>query len=304
MSRIIRALPAALGYRAGGAGGYDVAHEAADAAKVGLGRSGDEAMQATLPPSQRLIVALDVDTWAEAAQIVDSLDGIVTFYKVGLQLFLRQGLSVVERLVDRDKKVFLDLKIDDTPRTVGAAVRAVALDGVEFFTLQGNQDTAQAARAGRGARQTPKFLQVTFLSSWDSGDVARQLGLAPEASTAVTVDDAVLQRTRMILNAGCEGVIASGSSVRKTREAFGDEVIIVTPGIRPGDAGKDDHKRSLTPYDAIVSGADYLVVGRPIYRAADKVHAARSIVEEMERAALAVERDLPRTSSAASRAGP
>lgn len=204
------------------------------------------------------------------------------FYKVGLQLFVGPGMSFVEELIGAGKKVFLDLKIDDTPRTVAAAVRQAAIDGVEFFTLQGNRDTAIAAIGGRGSRTTPKFLQITFLSSWDTADLKAYVGL-PE-SAEITIDQAVLNRTRTIVASGCEGVIASGNSVGEIREAYGEKVLIVTPGIRPGGAATDDHKRSLTPREAILAGSDYLVVGRPIRNAAEPAQTARAIIADIETA--------------------
>src|ERR1700733_12091554 len=151
---------------------------------------------------ERLIVALDVDTLAEALRMVDRLGDDVSFYKVGLQLFMAGGLTIVKRIVEEGKKVFLDLKIDDTPRTVQEAVRNSAIDGVEFFTLQGNADTVRAARAGRGQRASPRFLQVTYLSSWDSSDLPAGKG---------SIDEQVVQRARRIFDSGCDGVIASGT---------------------------------------------------------------------------------------------
>lgn len=191
-------------------------------------------------------------------------------------------MSFVEELIGAGKKVFLDLKIDDTPRTVAAAVRRAAIDGVEFFTLQGNRDTAIAAIDGRGSRTAPKFLQITFLSSWDTADLKAHVGL-PE-SADITIDQAVLNRAGTIFGAGCEGVIASGTSVGEIRQTFGDEVLIVTPGIRPGGSAADDHKRSLTPREAILAGSDYLVVGRPIRNAAEPAQTARTIIADIEAA--------------------
>ncbi|WP_428100353.1 orotidine-5'-phosphate decarboxylase [Candidatus Rariloculus sp.] len=240
------------------------------------------AIERQIPASERLIIALDVDTPDEAWDFVESLGESVSFYKVGLQLFLGPGMTIVEQLIGAGKKVFLDLKIDDTPRTVKEAVRRAAIDGVELFTLQGNRDTAIAARDGRGRQRTPRFLQVTFLSSWDTSDLKAHFGI-PE-SADITLDQAVLNRTETILGAGCEGVIASGQSVGEVRQRFGPDVLIVTPGIRPGDASKDDHKRSLTPRDAIFAGSDYLVVGRPVRNAADPKHAAQAIIAEIETA--------------------
>jgi orotidine-5'-phosphate decarboxylase len=231
---------------------------------------------------ERLIVALDVDTLAEALRMVDRLGDDVSFYKVGLQLFMAGGLTIVKRIVEEGKKVFLDLKIDDTPRTVQEAVRNSAIDGVEFFTLQGNADTVRAARAGRGQRSSPKFLQVTYLSSWDSSDLLDHLRADTGAGTG-SIDDQVVHRARRILDSGCDGVIASGTSVSRLRREF-PSMLIVTPGIRPSGTSSDDHKRSMTPIEAISSGADYLVVGRPIRSSDDPMATAHKIQQEIEQA--------------------
>src|ERR1700689_2358906 len=231
---------------------------------------------------ERLIVALDVDTLAEALRMVDRLGDDVSFYKVGLQLFMQAGLSIVKRIVGEGKKVFLDLKIDDTPRTVQEAVRNSAIDGVEFFTLQGNADTVRAARAGRGQRSSPRFLQVTYLSSWDSSDLLSHLH-ADSGAGKGSIDDQVVHRAKRIVDSGCDGVIASGTSVSRLRREF-PGLLIVTPGIRPTGASSDDHKRSMTPIEAISSGADYLVVGRPIRSSDDPQATAHKIQQEIEQA--------------------
>jgi orotidine-5'-phosphate decarboxylase len=231
---------------------------------------------------ERLIVALDVDTGTEALQLVNDLGSDVSFYKVGLQLFMEAGLVIVKRIVEQGKKVFLDLKIDDTPRTVQEAVRNIAIDGVEFFTLQGNRDTARAAAAGRGRRSSPKFLQGTYHSSWDSSDLIDHLHIET-ATDQVSIDDQVVNRTRRILESGCDGVIASGTSVSRLRREY-PNLLIVTPGIRASGTGSDDHKRSMTPFEAIRAGADYLVVGRPIRSAQDPRATAHLIQQQIEQA--------------------
>jgi orotidine-5'-phosphate decarboxylase len=241
-------------------------------------------MRTETPARERLIVALDVDTLDEALQIVAQLGPEVSFYKIGLQLFMAGGLGTVRRIIDEGKKVFLDLKIDDTPRTVQEAVRNSAIDGIEFFTLQGNADTVRAARAGRGQRASPRLLQVTYLSSWDSSNLHEQLHIDPGSAT-LSIDDQVIDRAKRILDSGCDGVIASGTSVGRLRREY-PSLLIVTPGIRPSGAGTDDHKRSMTPFEAIRSGADYLVVGRPIRSAADPKGTAHRIQQEIERALL------------------
>ncbi len=240
-------------------------------------------MTRDVPAADRLIVALDVDTREEALEIVRSLGDAVTFYKVGLQLFIEAGMPFVRELIAAGKKVFLDLKIDDIPRTVEAAVdRASIGDGVRLFTLQGNAATARAARKGRGAREYPKLMQVTYLSSWNADDFRDSAGLDRDLPLP-PFDEMVERRARTALAAGCDGVIASGTSVERLRRAFPD-AIIVTPGIRPAGGDTHDHKRSLTPYDAIRYGADYLVVGRPLRDASDPPATARAIVADIEKA--------------------
>jgi orotidine-5'-phosphate decarboxylase len=235
-----------------------------------------------ITPHERLIVALDLDSHAEALRLVSDLGSDVSFYKVGLQLFMAGGLTIVKRIIEQGKKVFLDLKIDDTPRTVQEAVRNSAIDGVEFFTLQGNAATARAAIAGRAQRSSPKFLQVTYLSSWDGTDLLEQLNIEPGADK-LSLDDRVVNRAKRILDSGCDGVIASGTSVSRLRGEY-PQLLIVTPGIRLAGGSSDDHKRSMTPVEAIRAGADYLVVGRPIRSSADPRGTARKIQEQVEQA--------------------
>jgi orotidine-5'-phosphate decarboxylase len=239
-------------------------------------------LRAAISAPDRLIVALDVDTRAQALELVEALGPGVNFYKVGLQLFMEAGLQIVHELGRRGKKIFLDLKIDDTPRTVGEAVRNAAIAGVELFTLQGNAATADAARKGRGGRAAPRFLQITLLSSWDHTDLGEHLQTPSASQQQMDLDEFVLRRSERILAWGCEGVIASGSSVSKLRQRF-PELLIVTPGIRPSGVATDDHKRSLTPSQAITAGADYLVVGRPVRDSDDPRATAAAIQAEIIR---------------------
>ena len=239
-------------------------------------------MRHDISASERLIVALDVDTKKEATEIVKALGGSVRFYKVGYQLYIASGMEVVRELTKHGKKVFLDLKLDDTPRTVERTIKNLEKDGIEFFTLQGNGDTAKAAQAGRGRRANPKFLQVTFLSSWDVNDLREHFHM-DDGVPKFDLDDLVVNRASRILESGCEGVIASGTSIRKLRQTYPD-ILIVSPGIRPSGTPTDDHKRTLTPYEAIKAGADYLVVGRPIRASGNPKETAEQIQAEIKRA--------------------
>ena len=228
-------------------------------------------------PAERLIVALDFDNAAAANRLIDKLEGVVNFYKVGWQLFLREGWPFISTLLEAGRKVFLDLKINDIDRTVRAALANMPNEfagRLELLTLHGSRSTVTAARQGRGDNDRPYLLMLTVLSSMDAAELSEPApdGAVPDTDTIVT------RRARQALDAGCEGLIASGSSVRALRQAFRNrEFLIVTPGIRPADSGHDDHKRTLTPRQAIASGADYLVVGRPITQSPAPLQAAQSI---------------------------
>ncbi len=235
-------------------------------------------------PAERLIVALDFNGAAQAHWLMQQLEGTVNFYKVGWQLFLGEGWPFVRTLLEQGNKVFLDLKINDIDQTVQAALANMPNEfagRLELLTINGGSATVNAAKKGRGANPKPYLLMLTVLSSMDATDLKE---LSPDGATPDT-ETVVKRRAQQALDAGCEGLIASGSSVRALRDHFRDrEFLIVTPGIRPGDAGHDDHKRTLTPYQAIDYGADYLVVGRPITRASDPLQAAQFIISDIEAA--------------------
>ena len=235
-------------------------------------------MDAPEDPSDRLIVALDVDGRGPALRLVDRLGGAVSFYKVGWQLFIGAGFPLVRELGERGKKVFLDLKMDDIEATVRAAVGNLR-ESVDFLTIHGTAATVRAARAGRADRAHPRFLMVTALSSIDTGDVRNTF-----ANPALDIDDYATAKAADALDAGCDGLIASGTSIRRLRSAFPDrDFVVVAPGIRPEGEGTDDHKRSLTPTEAVRDGADYLVVGRPIRNAPDPVARAARVADGIAR---------------------
>ena len=226
---------------------------------------------------ERLIVALDVSSVDEAWAIINRLEGLVSFFKIGLQLQLSVGLAFVKELIENGNRVFLDYKYFDIEETVQRAVSQVAAIGVSFLTVHGNGPTIRAAVEGRGNSDL-KILSVTVLTSLDSVDIL-DLGFQCE------VDELVLYRAKKALEAGCDGVIASGKEAEAIREMAGEQpLLIVTPGIRPETASLDDHKRPVTPAAAISAGADYLVVGRPITAADDPRAAAESILAEMQAA--------------------
>lgn len=227
--------------------------------------------------SDRLIFALDTATIEEARQLVSQLRGTVSFYKIGLGLQLAEGvLDFIEELIKDGNKVFLDYKYLDIEETIEKAVARVAAIGVSFLTVHGNGQIIKAAAEGRGNSDL-KILSVTVLTSLDAYDI-KDMGFN------CSVQDLVLHRAQKCLEAGCDGVIASGQEAEAIRSIAGQNLLIITPGIRPKGASQNDHKRPTTPTDAIEAGADYLVIGRPIRKAGDPKIAAEKIIAEMQAA--------------------
>jgi len=228
----------------------------------------------TIPPEERLIFALDVPGAEEARRLVATLREAVQFYKVGLELFLAgDGFALVDWLAEQDKNVFLDLKLYDIPETVARAVRRLRERPVTFLTVHGDGAILEAACREKGKL---KILAVTVLTSLDRRGL-RELGFQGE------VPDLVLARARRALEVGCDGVICSGQEAKLLRDHLGDELLIVTPGIRPSEnRPTDDQKRVVTVEAALRSGADYLVVGRPIRDAPDPYQAALDIQGTLE----------------------
>ena len=231
---------------------------------------------------ERLIVALDFGNRDDALALVEKLDGAATFFKVGYELFVAEGMGIVHTLREMGCRIFLDLKMDDVEETVRRAVGRIASEnGIVFLTLHGYRATAAAAAKGRGGRPL-KLLQVTMLTSLGSSDL-QDLMLVGENRRFKSVEEYVEWRADVSLQYGCDGLIASGQSVAALRRRFGPGPVLVCPGIRPASDGTDEHKRASTPYDAIASGGDYLVVGRPIRNAPDPKAKAMEIVEEIQR---------------------
>ena len=223
----------------------------------------------TIPRHERLIVALDVPNAEEAKRLVMTLGDAVSFYKIGLELFTAGGyFEVLEWLVKRGNKVFVDLKFFDVPETVRAAVRGLRNRGVTFATVHGNQAMLEAAGRDKGELQ---ILAVTVLTSLDRGDLD-DLGFDCD------VERLVLSRARRALEAGCAGVISSGLEAPALKRELGSRLLVVTPGIRPVDNRPvDDQKRTVDVAQAFGNGADYIVVGRPIRQANNPRAAAESI---------------------------
>ena len=233
------------------------------------GVSAEPASQPEIPPSQRLIVALDVPDAQAARSLVDELGEAVEFYKIGLELATSGSyFELLDWLLSRDKHVFADLKLYDIPATVAAAVRQLANRGASFLTVHGDRSIMEAAASEKGHL---RVLAVTVLTSLNREDL-REMGID------LDVQSLVLQRAMAAVASGCDGVIASGLEAATLREALGSEPLIVTPGVRPaGTASADDQKRVVTPAQAFQNGASYIVVGRPIRNAPSPRQTAEAI---------------------------
>lgn len=227
--------------------------------------------------NQRLIVALDLPSTDDARRLVAQLDNSVNFYKVGLELFMAGGyFEFVDELAAAGKQVFVDLKFFDVPATVGRAVERLQHRNISFVTVHGNDGIMQAAAASKGDL---KILAVTVLTSLDRGDLD-DLGFQCD------VEELVLSRARRAIHCGCDGVVASGHEAARLRDALGDRLMIVIPGIRPVE-NTDDQKRTVTVQDAFSHGADYIVVGRPIRDADNPRKVAETIQREIASALMA-----------------
>ncbi|QXX75446.1 orotidine-5'-phosphate decarboxylase [Methylovirgula sp. HY1] len=230
-------------------------------------------------PSERLIVALDFSDPARAETMVERLGSTVAFYKIGMELAYsgdasNNGFTLADRLIAQGKKVFMDLKLHDIPNTVARATAALARRGYEFLTIHAYPPTMAAAKEGVEGSAL-KLLAVTVMTSYDDADLAA-------AGYGFSVQDLVARRAAQAWGAKIDGLILSAAEVPALRLMVGDEMILVTPGIRPQGAEADDQKRVATPASAIAAGADYLVVGRPIIAAEDPAAAAEAIVREIE----------------------
>jgi orotidine-5'-phosphate decarboxylase len=227
----------------------------------------------SIPTRERLIFALDVADAAQARALTERLGEAVQFYKLGLELFMAGGyFELVDWMVARGKKIFVDLKFFDIPATVASAVRQLNGRGVTFTTVHGNQALMEAAAAAKG---DVKLLAVTVLTSLDRGDLT-DLGFQCD------VQELVLSRARRALEAGCDGVVSSALEVAKLRERIDRRLLVVTPGVRPVEnRPADDQKRVVSVSDAFRNGADYIVVGRPIRDAADPRAAAEAIQSQI-----------------------
>jgi orotidine-5'-phosphate decarboxylase len=220
-----------------------------------------------------LIIALDVETAEQARALVAQLGDDASFYKVGMELYAAAGMDFVRELIGQGKQVFLDLKMYDIGETVKRAVAQVARLGVTLTTVHGSGPVMRAAVAGRGDTGL-KLLGVTVLTSFDKEDLA-DLGYPCE------VGDLVKLRVRKAMEASIDGLVCSPLEVAAVREIAGPGAVLVTPGVRSAGAGKGDQKRVATPAEALRDGANYLVIGRQVTRAADPGAEVRKILDEI-----------------------
>lgn len=243
-------------------------------------------------PAERVLLALDVPSLDEADALLSRVDGVLSGCKIGSQLFTAAGPAAIERARKRGFRVFLDLKFHDIPNTVGAAVREATRHGVFMLNIHASGGLAMARAAAEAATKAagdfamprPLCLGVTVLTSLDRRALQNEVGVP------TSVEGHVLHLAALAREAGLDGCVASAHEISALRLAMGARWVIVTPGIRweagtaaPGAARPDDQIRIATPRRAIVAGADYLVVGRPISGAKDPAAAAAAIVAELER---------------------
>jgi orotidine-5'-phosphate decarboxylase len=235
-----------------------------------------------MSPAEQIIVPLDVDSEVAAIDLLDRLPQ-VRFWKVGLELFVSSGAGILNRLGDRQKRIFLDLKFHDIPNTMSGACRAAARHGVELLTvhaaagkvaLKAAQTAAQEGAAA-AAQAPPKLIAITLLTSLTSRALAFELKIPLE------LPDYALQMALLAQDSGLAGAVCSPQEVAQLRQTCGSEFLLVCPGVRPTWAEAGDQRRSLTPAAALKAGADYLVIGRPITAAPDPAAAFDRICEEI-----------------------
>jgi orotidine-5'-phosphate decarboxylase len=241
----------------------------------------------TIKPEDRLIVALDVDSADKARDVIRELEGLVNTFKIGLQLFSAEGPSFVHELVDRGKRIFLDLKFHDIPTTVAKAGIEAARLGVWMFNVHAAGGSEMMRRTAAEVadfcaasnRSRPLVIGVTVLTSTDSA-------MMNELAIGSGVESYVARLASLAENSGLDGVVASAKEIGIVRSGTSSPgFLIVTPGIRPDNATYDDQKRVMTPGSAVSAGADHIVVGRPVLETRDRRTAVEKILDEIRKAA-------------------
>ena len=235
-------------------------------------------------PKDRIVVALDVETSAQALALVEKLRGLVGMFKIGKQLFTAAGPDIVRQVVGMGEKVFLDLKFHDIPNTVASAGVEAARLGVTIFNVHALGGSAMMRATVEAVNKAaeheklirPQILAVTILTSHDQATLA-EIGLEK------TIQEQVICLAQLAAASDIDGVVASPQEIASLRNAIPDpNFVILTPGVRPVGAARNDQKRVMTPNEAVQAGADYLVIGRPITGAENPVAAAQKIIEEIE----------------------
>jgi orotidine-5'-phosphate decarboxylase len=236
----------------------------------------------SMSPNDRIIVPLDVPTIEQAIALLDQLPD-VTFWKVGLELFVSTGAEILTLLNQRQKRIFLDLKLHDIPNTMAGACRAAARYGVDLLTVHATAGrdallaSQEAAIAGAAATDTkpPNLIAVTVLTSLSARSLAFDLKVPLE------LDEYALQMALMAQECGLAGAVCSPQEAAELRRVCGDRFLLVCPGVRPAGSAAGDQRRSMTPAAALKAGASYLVIGRPITAAADPAAAYAKICDEL-----------------------
>ena len=237
-----------------------------------------------LTARERLVLALDVDDFKKADELVSKLSDYVGVFKIGSQLFTAEGAKVVNMVNKKGSKVFLDLKFHDIPNTVARAAEVATKLGVYIFNVHtsgGYEMMKAAAEASKkislalGVRK-PLILGVTLLTSINQEILEKEIGVKKK------LEEQVVHLAKLAKAAGLDGVVASSWEIKEIRKACGEDFVILTPGIRPAGKSSDDQKRVMTPQEAIKLGSDFLVIGRPIRNTSNPVEAAKEILREME----------------------
>ena len=226
----------------------------------------------------RIIVPLDVASLDEARKLIDTLSGVVGYFKIGSELFTAAGPDAVRAVRNAGCRIFLDLKYYDIPNTVAGAVRSavsLSVDMLNMHILGGRVMMEGAVRAARESASPPILLGVTVLTSYD--DIQWR-----ETGFSQNVDDAVPEMALRAKDSGLDGVVCSPLEVQALRRRLGDGFVLVTPGVRPSWAKAQDQRRIMTPKEAVAAGSDYLVIGRPITADPDPREAARRVIEELK----------------------
>lgn len=245
-------------------------------------------MKVTKPTEikDRIVLALDVDDLEEAEKLVVELKDYVGFFKIGLQLFTSYGFSAVKMIKDQGGKVYCDLKFHDIPNTVSHACSNLIKHNINFFNIHlqgGSKMIAQAVKTSKETAKSlgtepPTILGVSLLSSFG------QRTLTEELCVEMNIEEYIMQLTELAKENGLDGIVAGASEAKRIRQEFGEDFIILCPATRPTWAAVNDQVRVDTPTEAIKAGVDYLVIGRPITDAQDKVAAAKLIIDEISSA--------------------